>query len=156
MVQLEVPAQTVQRKKQKLKFWLLYRHQSQQRFRFSAAWKIGLDQKIQGGRAGALVPFLTRPKHRKLLYICVTARINKILPSQPEALNNWFISQGSIEQIMWSRTCLKIFRSVETPRILSWLWVPAKTYCLRRLHVEKQNENDILQVSWHTWYVLPL
>ena len=52
---------------------------------------------------------------------------------------------------MWNRTCLKIARSVKTPWILSWLWVPAKAYCLRRLYVEKPN--DIFQLNMFWTYI---
>ena len=47
---------------------------------------------------------------------------------------------------------LKLARPVKTPWIHSWLWVPPKTYCLQRLHVEKPN--DILQVST-SWAYIP-
>ena len=47
---------------------------------------------------------------------------------------------------MWNRTWLKIARVVKTPWILSWLWVPAKAYCLRRLKGRLHNREKIARI----------
>ena len=95
MVQLEVLAQTVQRKKQKLKFWLLFSHQNQQLniFDFQPPEILDLIKKFKVGEEVSFYFSLDQNIENCYIY-CVTARIHRILQSQPEAMYNWLFPKG--------------------------------------------------------------